>query len=269
MHFISKKKASQLALNIFCTPRGGKLKPHQIKYLDTLNSQVLTLNDMSIQTYYIDNNSSNTVLMSHGWESNAARWKRMINYFEDIQVNIALLDGPAHGRSDSKYFNAVLYADMINIVSNYYKPNFIIGHSIGGFASALYLYKYKPSFIKDFVILASPNTMDSILTEYQRIMRMNKQLMDSLNQLIELKFNQPVSHYKVSNFIKKLPVRGIIIHDENDDINKFEEAIEIKEAWGENCTLITANGKGHGLQDKIVYANVKEYITNNINKITA
>ena len=70
----------------------------------------------------------------HGWESNSGRWKNIIQRLQQEQYNIVALDAPAHGASGSSSFNAILYSKFITVVSKNFKPNFFIGHSVGGMA---------------------------------------------------------------------------------------------------------------------------------------
>ena len=62
------------------------------------------------------------------------------------------------GLSDGKEFNAVLYSDFVNIVSNYFKPNFLIGHSLGGMTMFYYMSVYQPKFVEKIISLGAPLT---------------------------------------------------------------------------------------------------------------
>ena len=71
---------------------------------------------MPIQTYHWKG-SKETVLLAHGWESNSNRWRYEIEKLQTEGYTIIALDGPAHGGSGSATFNAILYSEFINVVS--------------------------------------------------------------------------------------------------------------------------------------------------------
>jgi hypothetical protein len=257
---IHKKFAAALAVRIFCTPRGGQLKPFHKKFLETTTPKKLILGEETIQTYYIDNESDKTVLLAHGWESNAGRWKKLVRYLSDMRINIVMLDGPAHGDSGFDRFTAVSYAEMINEVVKAYHVDLLIGHSIGAFSCGLYTKLFPDTDIKHFIILASPDTMTSILEVYQRILGFSDRLLLQIYTHFEVHFPHDLYFYEMSNFMKDSDINGLIMHDPMDMINTFNGAESIKQSWGTQCHLIPMNGLGHGLQDEAVYSNVKSYL---------
>ena len=260
VYLLNKNTAASIAVRIFCTPRGGKIKNFHKKFLDSTIPKTLHLDNQEVQTYYIDNNSERTILLAHGWESNAARWKKLTRYLKDLPVNIVMLDGPAHGASGFKRFTALTYAKMINQVVNEYEVDALVGHSIGAFSCGLYTKIYPETKINHFVILASPDTMTSILEEYQRILGFSDKLLNQIYKYFEVHFPHDVHFYRMANFMEGSQINGIIMHDPMDMINTFDGAESIKNSWGSSCHLIPMNGLGHGLQSDMVYENVKTYL---------
>ena len=113
--------ASKLALQLFSKPRGGQLTPNGKLFLNTATKTTLYYNDLPIQTYQWKG-SKETVLLAHGWESNSNRWRNEIEQLQTEGYNVIALDGPAHGGSGSTTFNAILYSEFINVVSEKFKP---------------------------------------------------------------------------------------------------------------------------------------------------
>ena len=70
------RKAGAIAFQIFCTPRQGRLREKDRAFLDTADDQQdLHVNDLNMRCYHW-RGPGDTVLLVHGWESNAARWRR-------------------------------------------------------------------------------------------------------------------------------------------------------------------------------------------------
>ena len=135
--YISPEYASKKALNLFATPRKGRVTDAEIPFLETAFKKEVKYQDLEIMTYRWPGKNK-TILLAHGWESNTARWSFLIKELKTLDYNIVSIDAPAHGSSDGKQFNAVLYSECINAVVNTYKPEIIIGHSVGGMASVFF-----------------------------------------------------------------------------------------------------------------------------------
>ena len=95
---ISSKYAAAKALSLFATPRKGLVNSYQASFLNTAKKMQLKYNGFSIMTYNW-NGQNKTVLLSHGWESNASRWRKLIKILQEQKYNIVALDAPAHGDS--------------------------------------------------------------------------------------------------------------------------------------------------------------------------
>ena len=114
--FFSKDKAASLALRLFTTPLKGFIKNAQLEFLDSAFQEEFEYNSIPITTYRWPGNGK-TILLVHGWESNSARWEKLIYQLKSKNYNIIALDAPAHGNSGSKRFTAVLYSEFINVVT--------------------------------------------------------------------------------------------------------------------------------------------------------
>src|SRR5690606_5599642 len=142
------------AYTLFSVPRKGLLKTIPT-FLGSSKMEKLRYNDQNIQTYEWQGEKE-TVLLIHGWESNANRWQGVIQHLKKLRYNIIALDAPGQGLSDGKEFNAVLYSNFINVVANFFKPSIIIGHSLGGMTMFYYMSVYQPKFVKKIISLGAP-----------------------------------------------------------------------------------------------------------------
>ena len=73
----SELKAGQLTAEIIFKPRKGRLTDENRQILSEATWETLALNDVKIQTYRWEGGKE-TVLLVHGWESNAARWTVLV-----------------------------------------------------------------------------------------------------------------------------------------------------------------------------------------------
>ena len=258
LSYVSADYAANKALHLFSTPRKGKLLPKHESFLRTASQHTLAYEEFDIATYHWKG-SKETILLVHGWESNAARWKKKITHFIEEGFNIIALDAPAHGASGSKLFNALLYAEFINVVAQKYQPDIIIGHSVGGMASVFFQQKYQLSSIQKMVLLGAPSEFEAVLKDYIKLLGYNKKIEKHLDKVILNKFGAKPIEFSTSKFAKNIASEGLIIHDTKDSIIPYSEAKLIIKYF-KNSKLITTEGFGHSLNDSSISKNIVAFI---------
>lgn len=256
--YFSVRSAAKISLNIFSTPRNGKISPLQSEFLDSAIKQELEFEDLSIMSYRW-RGKNKTVLLAHGWESNSFRWKNLIGELQRKDHEVIALDAPAHGDSGSKYFNALLYSEFINVVSNKFNPEVIIGHSVGGMASVFSQYNYPQKQLKKLVLLGSPAHFNGVLQRYVDMMGYNKRVHQTIKSIVYERFDHDTSYYSTATYAKTINAEGLIIHDEKDKIIPFNDAQLISSNF-QNSKLISSSGFGHSLSNQTIHNYILEFI---------
>ena len=178
----SKKKAAIKAFTLFCTPRKGKLLPHQKDYLNQFNKEVVSVVDHKIQTYLWKESNGPTVLLCHGWESNAFRWRNLIEKLQAKGFHIISFDAPGHGASSGAHLHVPIYEACTSELIKKYQPKYVIGHSIGGLALLYSLYKSPQESVEKVVSLGAPSDLEDIMNNYQKLVGFNQRVLDGLDR---------------------------------------------------------------------------------------
>jgi len=132
LSFVFPKKASQLAYEFFSEPRKGKLSQGNLPgILQETQTETFQHGENHFQVYTWKGNET-TILLVHGWESNASRWENFIPYLKESGSTIIAIDAPAHGLSSGKEFSIPKYAEFIHVAVEKFKPQYHIGNSKGG-----------------------------------------------------------------------------------------------------------------------------------------
>jgi len=257
---VSAKYASKKALNLFASPRKGRYNESQKKILEPADFQELSYNNLKIATYHFKG-TNKTILLAHGWESNASRWSYILDDLLKQKYNVILLDGPAHGISDGKQFNAILYSEFINVVANAYKPEVLIGHSVGGMASVFCMHNHQLDFINKMVLLGAPAHFTGVFTRYKTMMGYNHRISEGLDRIVLERFGKPTDYFSAANFTTVINAKGLIIHDKKDKIIPYEDALLFANRY-KNSELITTSGFGHSLRDKSITPPIIKFINN-------
>jgi len=259
LSFLYPKKATQMAHGYFSEPRKGKFTTENIpKTLQEAHLETIQYNEDSIQTYIWKGNET-VILLIHGWESNSSRWKKMLPYLKKSGSTIIAIDGPAQGLSSGKEFTVPKYAEFIDIAVKKYQPNYIIGHSMGGQTSLYYQYKYQNPSVQKIVILGAPSDFTIILKNFTTLLSLN----NKVTRTLEIKYtnlvNQPLDQFSSKEFVSKINVKGLVVHDIDDTVVLFDEGKKIARSW-KNVQFIETSGLGHKLHDEDLYRKVYSFL---------
>lgn len=256
-HF-SSKSAAKLAITLFTRPRKGRVSPLQSNFLELAVMEALEYENNPIMTYRWVGRRK-TILLAHGWESNSYRWKEFIENLQQEEFDIIAMDAPAHGNSGGKRFNAILYSECINVVIKKFKPDVIVGHSVGGMASVFAQATNVNFPIEKLILLGSPSKFEDVLHRYVTMMSYNKKVHTEIHALIYERFGNWPEYYSTAHFSKSINAQGLIIHDKNDLIIPYNDAQLIATSYA-NARLISTTGYGHGLKDQTIYNSILEFI---------
>jgi pimeloyl-ACP methyl ester carboxylesterase len=259
LSYVFPKKASQIAYAFFSEPRVGKLSKAKLpQILQEAQTETFQQEGHSFQTYTWKGNNT-VILLVHGWESNASRWENLLPYLKKSGSTIIAIDGPAHGLSSGKEFNIPQYAEFIHIAVQKFKPQFLIGHSIGGKTCLYYQSVYQNDELKKMVILGSPSDFNIILHNYITLLSLNSKIYKALKDHYLDTFKLNLDLFSGKLFASKIKTKGLIAHDVDDMVVLFEEGKKIAGAW-KNAVFIETKGLGHSLHDDELYKKVYRFL---------
>ena len=247
--FFPKKIAHQ-AFKVFCTVRKGRVLPNQEQYLDNAKLEIVTVAEHEIQLYHWPGEKE-TVLLVHGWESNAWRWHKLIEKLQAANYNIIAFDGPAHGHSSGKFLYVPLYAEVLQGILTKYRPKIVIGHSVGGMTVLYNEYTHPNKDIEKIVTIGSPSEFHEILTHYKDLLGLNKKVMQALETYIQKRFGFTPVEFSSSRFVEKNSKKGLLFHDKLDKITPYHASVNVHRHW-KGSELISTEGFGHSMhQDEV------------------
>lgn len=229
-----------------------------VEFLNTAVQKKLSYQGFNIMTYQWEG-TKETILLVHGWESNTSRWKKLIEILKANNYNIIALDAPAHGNSGSALFNAMLYSECIHEVAKTIDPSIIIGHSVGGIASVLSMHNHHLASVEKLVLLGAPSNFEGIFKRYKGMMGYNKKVSDGIDHFILDRFGHLPNYYHIKNFSENIHSKGLVIHDKEDTIIPYSDALEYQEFY-KNSQLISTSGLGHGLKSKEINEHILDFI---------
>lgn len=251
--------AAKTAMKLYTTPRAGKLNKEQKDFLSSATKQPIQHKELNLNSYLWPGREK-TILLVHGWESNSGRWEETILKLKETGYSIVAFDGPAHGQSTGARFDGILYAECIKTVVDFYKPNVIIGHSVGGMSAIYAYYKYQFAGLEKIVSIAAPSEFTHLMDNYQNIIGFNDKMMQAIYSYVRQQYNFNPYEFSAANFAASFELDTLIIHDKYDDVIAYEEGVAIANSIT-NAQFIATEHLGHSVNTievaKYIYDFVK------------
>lgn len=254
----SMKLAGEKAVTLFSSPRKGKVLPIQASFLKTAANMRIEVGGKQIQTYCWKG-TKETVLLLHGWESNSFRWRNLIGSLSEKDFTVTAFDAPAHGKSSGGIFNVPLYAECTYHVVKHYNPSYIIGHSVGGMAAIYHQYIYPHNSISKIVTIGSPSELYELMEHYQHLVGFNNKVLQALNAYFQAHFGFGIRDFSTSNFVRELPIEGLLIHDIEDPITPYHNSEKVHANW-KNSKLISTRGLGHSMHQEGINNQIIDFL---------
>ena len=269
LSYINLDAAKNKAYQLFSQPRKGKIQKEKLpKTLQNVTYETFEFQTEKFQTYIWNSTrgeaerseaNGEVILLVHGWESNASRWKKLLVHLKPLEKTIIAIDGPAHGLSEGKEFNAPKYAEYINVLSQKYQPQTIIAHSVGGAAVAYYLNKYKNPNLEKVVLLGAPSDFKILSDNFINLLGLNDKIKTQLENFYFQKFNIKIDDFAGHKFAKNFTQKAFIAHDTNDKVVLIDEGRKYAKEW-KNAIFIETNGLGHSMHDPDLYQKIIDFI---------
>jgi pimeloyl-ACP methyl ester carboxylesterase len=258
LSLFSKKMAAQKAFDLFSKVRKGKILPHQEKYLQQAQDELHTIGEHRVQSYRWKG-TKERVLLLHGWESNSFRWRNLIEKLREADFDIITFDAPGHGHSSGSQLHLPLYEEALNHLSKKYDPDYLIGHSMGGFTILYHHYIRKETFIKKIVTIGSPSEFHEVMAHYQQLLRFNDTVLNALDAHVKSKFGMGFRDFSSVKFVQTIDKKGLLLHDKFDLITKYEASERVYAHW-KGSTLISTEGLGHSMHQEHVNEQIIDFL---------
>jgi esterase/lipase len=234
----------------FCSPPLLKDTDFDMNAFQGAKSIDVEFEKRNLRTYIMGNGPD--VILVHGWGSRASHMSLLARFLSGKGYRVTVFDCPAHGFTRDKdkdmssmfeFGRALSY--IASITGNIYA---VIGHSLGGIASALTLagtgmfrdYKF---LAEKLVLISSPESMSVIIDSYCKE-KNDPGFKTALTEALESAFSFKVRDYDLTYTLGSVDAGILIIHDEDDEEIPVSNAYRMKDAK-EGAGIFLTKGFGH------------------------
>ncbi|WP_027420897.1 alpha/beta fold hydrolase [Crocinitomix catalasitica] len=244
---IAPNYVAKRAFTMFQTVRKKNIRPREMELFEKARHFTIFSLDETIDCYELGAENKEIAFLVHGIDSNAGSLSKIAFELEKSGKRVILFNLPGHAFSPSNKTNIFIckhaFKTLIDTI-NPQQPFSVYSHSFG---SAVTAYTLANSNIKidKLVLLSSPNSMEAIFEEFQRIVGLNAKVYQLLGGLAEDILGQKLTALQVDKLVPQIDYSELIlIHDKHDKVLDFKNSIAIQ-AKSERSRIVSLENVGH------------------------
>lgn len=242
---VSRKKAAQMAFDLFCTPqyRNKKKLPPVFKEAETLRDR---FREYELVGYRWNKGAGKRVMIIHGFESSVVNYDRYIKPLVNKGYEVLAFDAPAHGRSSGKRINSLIFRDFIFYIQEKYGPvQSYLAHSFGGLAVCLALEMIPHDNDHRLVLVAPLTETSSAMASFFSMLKIEPSVQEEFSQIIFRYNGKAPDWYSIRRAIHHIKAQVLWFHDEEDAVTPLGDALRVREDGHPNIEFVISKGLGH------------------------
>lgn len=202
------------------------------------------------------------VVLLHGWNGRGTQMAPFKDLLLQHNFQVLALDGPAHGESEGTQTHVGQFSQFLIDVQKELNLPFkaIISHSFGTGCSVI-----ANSWglnVEKLVLIAGPAKYQIMIANYLKRIRLSPRSTEYFYANLAEKSGLNPKDINIGRIGSKLNTPTLIVHDFEDQVVRFQAALDIKEEWP-SVEIYRTEGLGHRriLKDKAVIEKVVRFIT--------
>jgi pimeloyl-ACP methyl ester carboxylesterase len=241
---ISKRKAAEKAFVVFGTPFMKSIPKGPVKNAELIHFQ---LNNKKLNGYRWNHPQTKKALILHGFGSAAHKFEDYALLLIEKGFEVLAFDAPAHGNSEGNTTNAIEYSEMIIEVMEKFGPiEYFIAHSFGGISLSLALEQVKHDANTKVVFIApATETTSAVDGAFKMLKLKNETVRSEFEKIVFEVSGKETSWFSIRRAMHNISASVLWIHDEEDNITPWADALKVKEDNHPNIKFVCTKGLGH------------------------
>ena len=240
----SPRLAAVWAERIFCTPPRRPISERMATWLREAQRFTVTVGGRRVAAWsWGGAERGPSVLLVHGWGSRGARFVDLGNALLSDGYRVVTFDAPGHGASSGRLSSGPEFARAVQAVASAVAPvSHVVGHSLGGFATALAM--GRGLAIRRAVFLSPSIDVNSYSAQFQALLRVEAPVMASMRGRLERRLGFSWKDLDVAAWAPRMRAPLLVMHDRDDREVGWNNGAAIAKAWP-GAELVTTTGLGH------------------------
>lgn len=239
----------KIAFELFCTPfpKYKKTKApaifHQAK---AISLQLNNHTKIKGYTWQATKPNGKTVLICHGYASYFYKFEQYIQPLLKQGFTVMGFDAPAHGKSEGRFINAIIYKEAVEAIINSFGPiDHFIGHSLGGLTVSLIAEQLADQEKHKIVLIAPATNTTTTFNSFFNLMHFSPVIREAFLQELKARTQLPITYFEVDRAISQYKGPLLWVHDKEDRICPFKDLEKFTKLAPNNIKFLITNGLGH------------------------
>lgn len=246
---VAPSVAGKIAFDLFCTPFPTYKKTkapaifHQAKQIHLVLADKTLIKGFEWQA---SKPNSKTILICHGYASYFYKFEQYINPLLKEGFRIIGFDAPAHGQSQGKFINAIIYKEAIEALMQAFGPvDHFMGHSLGGLTVSLIAEQLKQQEQHKIVLVAPATKTTTTFESYFNLMHLSNDVREAFLAELNHRTNLPISYFEADRAISHYKGPLLWVHDREDRICPYKDLENFTKTAPSNINFLITNNLGH------------------------
>ena len=252
---IAPATAISILVNLVFTPQKRVLRPPHKELLNKGQKSIIKVSEFREpkkklkMKYYTWGKGEKTVLLIHGWDAMALDFYKVIPPLVEAGYKVIAIDGPAHGGSEGSTTSLLHFKKVLaEFIEKNGVPYAMVGHSMGGGASAYLLMEY-PIEIKRLIMVAIPISSKRFFDEVFSMLKVPNKMKQLFFKGMQEQFNENIDRLNLSTRNEVIKAEKImLLYDEDDEVVSYKDILQFLATRPE---IQSFNAKGTG-QNNII-----------------
>jgi pimeloyl-ACP methyl ester carboxylesterase len=264
---LAPEQAANFALKLFLSPPRIKPPAWERPFAETATTGSLSAYGSTFKTY-IWGSGERTIVICHSWGGRASQLGNFIEPITAAGFRVVGFDAPAHGASEGKQTDMMVYSSAINAVINHYGPvHGILGHSFGA-GNSLFAWEKFNFNVSRMALIGCFSNATWVTERFGEVLGIPKIVLANMRSVLERRYQGELNweSIDIGKFANSFSGDLLMVHDRDDQEIPYFHANKIMEkVTRPGVTLMSTNGQGHRriLRDPLVIERVTQFFCSN------
>ncbi|MBV6646845.1 MAG: alpha/beta hydrolase [Cyclobacteriaceae bacterium] len=246
LQHLSSRLAAKIVWHHFTKPGRSRFNAKQKSLISKAELGYLKYKGQELHRYRWGSEGPR-ILLSHGWNSKIADFRKMIEGLVDSGFVVEGIDMVGHGNSEGTH---TALPEIRDILRNYYLQSgpfhAVIGYSIGGIAAAITVSEIAKNLQpKQLFIIAAPSFTRYFFKDTIDKLGYKESVYKKMCGMVNEVYHQSIDYFDLRKKQNKLgSIDMHLVYDEGDATVPFQRGIELREAYPK-ASFVHTKGMGH------------------------
>jgi esterase/lipase len=235
LQHVSPRLTSSIIWNQFTKTPKARFNDKQNALVEKAETSILKYRGHDLRAYRWHPTSTangKSVLLSHGWGSKIADFRRMIETLTAQGYIVDGVDMKGHGLSAGTH---TALPEIRDVLKTHYSRNgpyhAVVGYSIGGLAAGLTVNEMSAAFHPNhLIIIATPPYTRYFFQEIIDQVGCKERVFTEMCELVEKHYHESIDYFDLRNKVDNLQHLDLhMIYDEHDKTVPFTKGLELNE----------------------------------------